>query len=248
MTRYLRRVKETLTYIFGENENDWLLIDPNTAHLLQGRCPGLSSEDRAFVQMRMLAGEFFPAIRDYNIRTQIFERLCTIKHVFISIHTSLEDTKYLEPCSRILKKLLPSKCKGSLSEHYAALHSGQRNARVQTAEFTFEDGTLFVLPASWLAYRMFWLRTLRHFPVMNGQAPRRDIGKRNLWQPGLHSRWWVKLSALALDNGYRRIRPLFRDRKAADLSMIEDCVRRILPSNYYVIEQGTHVTEGGTYI
>ena len=186
----------------------------------------------------MLAGELFPAIRGDNIRTQIFERLCTIKHVIISIHTFLEDTKYLEPCSRILKKLLPSKCKGSLSEHYAALHSGQRNARVQTAEFTFEDRTLSVPPVSWLAYRMLWLCTLRHFPVMDGQAPRRDIGKRNSWQPGLQSRWWVELSALAQDNGYRRIRRLFRDRKAADVSMIEDCVRRILPSNYYVIDQG----------
>jgi hypothetical protein len=62
-----------LTYIIGENENDWLLVDPNTARLLQGRCPGLSSEDRAFIQMRMLAGELFAAIQDDYIRKQIFD-------------------------------------------------------------------------------------------------------------------------------------------------------------------------------
>src|SRR5947207_25155 len=98
MTRYLRRVKETWSLIIGENENYRLLIDPNTVHLLQGRCPGLSSEDRAFVQMRMLSGELFPAIKADDIRSQIFNRLCSIKHIIISIHTFQEDTKYLEPC------------------------------------------------------------------------------------------------------------------------------------------------------
>ncbi|KAH8800830.1 hypothetical protein F5884DRAFT_862755 [Xylogone sp. PMI_703] len=51
MTRCLRRVKETLVYIIGENEQDWLLIDPNTVHLIEGRCPGLSLEDRRFCKV-----------------------------------------------------------------------------------------------------------------------------------------------------------------------------------------------------
>ncbi|KAF4630047.1 hypothetical protein G7Y89_g8099 [Cudoniella acicularis] len=81
---------------------------------------------------------------------------------------SCEDTKYLEPYIRILKKVLPGK-----------------------------------------TYRVLWLLTLRHFPEIDGQAPRKDI---------------------ALGNGYKRIRKLYRDRKAADSSEIEDCVRRIRPS------------------
>jgi hypothetical protein len=237
MTRYLRRVKATMTYIIGENENDWLLIDANTAFLLQGLCPGLSLKDRAFVQMRMLSRELFPAIQDDNIRSQILERLCSIKHVITTIHTFLEDTKYLEPCTRILKKLLPGKSKGSLSQYFNALHSGQPNVKVQITEFTLEDRTLSGSHASWLLYRMLWLFTLRHFPVMDGQAPRKDIGKQNTWRPGLEFRWWVELSALALNNGYRRIRQLYRDRKAADISVIEECVQRILPSNYYKVDQ-----------
>jgi hypothetical protein len=57
-------VKAMLTYIIGENENDWLLFDANTTYILQGPCPGLSLEDRAFFQMRIIAGELFPTIRD----------------------------------------------------------------------------------------------------------------------------------------------------------------------------------------
>lgn len=187
--------------------------------------------------MRMLARELFPAIRDDNIRSQILERLCSIKHVIITIHTFLEDTKYLEPCTRILKKLLPRKSKGSLSQYFNALHSGQPNVKVQTTEFSLEDRTFSGSHASWVAYRVLWLLTLRHFPVMDGQAPRKDIGKQNTWQPGLQYQWWVELSALAIDNGYKRIRLLYRDHKAADISIIEDCVRRLRPSNYYKIDQ-----------
>ena len=78
MTRYLRRVKATLTRFIGENENDWLLIDANTVFLIQGRCPGLSSEDRAHIHSRMEARELFPAIQDDNIRSQLLEDICSI--------------------------------------------------------------------------------------------------------------------------------------------------------------------------
>lgn len=63
----------------------------------------------------MLSRELLPAIQDDNIRSQILERLCLIKHVITTIYTFLEDMKYLKPCIRILKKLLPGKSKGSLS-------------------------------------------------------------------------------------------------------------------------------------
>jgi len=230
MTRYLRRVKATMAYIIGENENDWLLIDANTAFLLQGLCPGLSLEDRAFVQMRMLSRELFPAIQGDNIRSQILERICSIKYVIITIHTFLEDTKYLEPCTRILKKALPGKSKGSLSQYFNALHNGQPNVKVQTTESAFDDRTFSSSHASWVAYRVLWLLTLRHFPEMDGQAPRKDIGKRGTRKPGLQPQWWIELSALAFGNGYRRIRQLYRDLKAADSSEIEDLLRRIRPS------------------
>ncbi|KAH8792221.1 hypothetical protein F5882DRAFT_290887, partial [Hyaloscypha sp. PMI_1271] len=230
MTRYLRRVKATMVYIIGENENDWFLIDANTAFLLQGLCPGLSLEDRAFVQMRMLSRELFPAIQDDNIRSQILERICSIKYVIITIYTFLEDTKYLEPCTRILKKVLPGKSKGSLSQYFNALYTGQPNVKVQTTESTSDDRTFSSSYASWVAYRVLWLLALRHFPEMDGQAPRKDIGKRVTRKPGLQPQWWIELSALALGNRYRRIRKLYRDLKAADSSEIEDCVRRIRPS------------------
>lgn len=240
MTRYLRRVKEMWTSIIGENDGKRLLIDPNTVYLLQGRCPGLSSEDRAFVTWEYSQATYSlrskPRTTDQRSSTA-YVRL--MKHVIVSIRTLLEDTKYLEPCTRVLKTLLLSKSKGSLSHHFSALHSGQPNVRVQTSEFASEDRTLSSgSQASWVSYRQLWLFALHHFPVMDGQAPRKDIGKQDTWRPRLESRWWVKLSSLALQNGYRRIHQMYRDRKAADMSTTEGCVWRILPPRLYNVDEG----------
>jgi len=236
MTRYLRRIKNTWTQIVGDEEADQLRLDANTIAILQGRCPSQSSADRAHVQIRMIAGDVLPAVTADDQRSRIFDRVCSIGHVIPSIHTFLEDTKYLEPPARILKELLPGKCKGSLSQHFSALHSGQTKVKVQTSEFTFEDRTLPSGRSSWLSYRQLWLFALRHFPVMDGQSPRRDKTKQSTLHKGRQPRRWYELWSLASENGYRRIRRLYRDRTAADAEAIEDCVRNILPSKYYTID------------
>lgn len=118
------------------------LPDLNTAYLLQSRCPDMSFEDRAFVQMRMLSGELFSIIKGDDTRRQIFDIICSIKSSIISMYTFIQDTKHLEPCARILKKLLPGKCKGSLSQHFQVLHSGQSTIKTQISEFDFQEQEL----------------------------------------------------------------------------------------------------------
>lgn len=88
----------------------------------------------------------------------------------------------------------------------------------------------------WLSYRQLFLFSLRHFPVMDGQAPRKDTTKQSSPHPRIEQRRWHELSSLASDSGYRGLRRKYRDRKAADAKAIEDCVRSILPSKYYQID------------
>lgn len=171
MTRYLRRINKTWTQVIGDKEADQLRLDANTVAILQGRCPMLSLEDRAHVQNRMLAGDIFPAVKADDQRSQIFDRSCAIEHVIPSIHTFLENTKYLEPPARILKQLLPGKCKGSMSQHFNALHGGQVKVKVQTSEFTFEDRTSSSGRSSWLSYRQLWLFALVTFPSWTASRP-----------------------------------------------------------------------------
>ena len=69
------------------------------------------------------------------------------------IYTFLEDTKYLELPARILKELLPGKYKGSISQYFSALYSGQTKVKVQTSKYHFEDRTLLSGRSLWLSYR-----------------------------------------------------------------------------------------------
>ena len=123
-----------------------------------------------------------------------------------------------------------------MSQHFSALHNGQTEVKVQMSEFTFEDRVLPSGRSSWLSYRQLWLFALRHFPVMDGQSPRRDKTKQSTLHEGRQPRRWYELCSLASENGYRRIRRLYRDRTAADAKAIEDWVRNILPSKYYAID------------
>ena len=152
------------------------------------------------------------------------------------IYTCIEDSKWLEPGVRILKELLPNNGKGSMLQQFRALHNGQANMKVQTSEFTSEDRTLLSGNSFSLSYRQVFLFSLRHFPAMDGQAPRKDVAKQSSPHPGIQQRWWHELSSLASESGYRGLRRKYPDRKAADAKAIEDYVRSILPSKYYQID------------
>jgi hypothetical protein len=236
LTRCLRRVNNAWTRIVGNKKDDQLRLDANTVAILRGRCPFGSTEDRAFVQMRMLAGDIFPAIKTDGQRSAIFDRICSIEYVIPSIHFVVENTKYLEPGARILKELLPNKSKGSISQQFRARHNGQASMKVQISEFVFEDRILPSGDSYWSSYRQVWLAALRHFPVMDGQAPRKDTAQQSSSDSGIEQRWWHELSSLASESGYRGLRRKYSDRKAADAKTIEDCVRTILPLKYYQID------------
>src|SRR6266536_4374552 len=92
--------------------------------------------------MRILLDKLFPAIKDDNIRLQIFNHLYSIKNNIISIYIFIQDTKYVESYTRILKQLLPSKYKNSLSQHFQALYNRQTTIKIQTSEFKFQERKL----------------------------------------------------------------------------------------------------------
>lgn len=187
--------------------------------------------------MRMLADDILPVLTADDQRTLILERLRSIEYVIPSLHTFLEDTKYLEPCVKILKAILPEKCRRSLSQHFQVLHSSQTGMRIQKSEFAFEDRPASSsLPSSWASYRQLWLFALRHFPVMGGQAPRKTNAKESAESTGMQQRWWHELSALAAKLGYRRVRWRYHDLRAADAQAIGDCMRGLLPEKYYRID------------
>lgn len=92
--------------------------------------------------MRMLVDDIFPVIKTNDHRSVIFDRICSIEYVILSIYFVVENTKYLKFDVRILKKLLSNKSKDSISQQFRALHNEQASMKIQISEFAFENRTL----------------------------------------------------------------------------------------------------------
>jgi hypothetical protein len=117
---------------------------------------------------------------------------------------------------------------------------------VQTSEFTFEERPASSASySSWASYRQLVLLASRHFPYMDGTPPRIDErGKRRL-ELGNQDSWWYEISDFASRLGYRSIVQRFPDYKAANVSIIKDCLRRTQPPRYYRTDPGNdgHVVQ-----
>ena len=87
--------------------------DFRTAQLLQCRCPGLDQTDAKFVTEQMSQRNLFPNIDDVPTRTRIQESLLRVPCLIPSLATFFEDTKWLEPVAKVIRKLLPPSCKES---------------------------------------------------------------------------------------------------------------------------------------
>jgi len=251
MARYLSRVKQTWGFITGEREYHQNRLDANTVYILQGRCPFRSLDDRAYVEARLLKGDIFPAVGSPDLQKSLLERILSVEHTIPSIYTFFEETKCLEPGARILKSILPTKCKGSLAQAFQALHNRQARLKEQTGTFLYRHRTLSTgSEVEWLSYRQLWLFPLRHFPT-----PRKDSGKwkrvsdvigkrkRDDDRQGVHSseaassgfrrQWLRELASLASANGYRRIQQADLEPGSADAIMAKDFLLNARPPKYY---------------
>jgi hypothetical protein len=250
MTNALRQICLTWTTILGESQFHQNVLDANTVHILQGRCPFRSLGDRAYLDAEMRKHSLLPGVSP-AFRTEVYQRILLVQHSIPTIYTFLENTKILEPCARILQSLLPAGCKGSLAQDYRALHNGQTRFKEQVSAFLYEYRAMGTgAEVEWFSYRQLWLLLLRHFPF-----PRKDTGKwktqarctgkrkhelngrdeqgSTVTQYAIREQWVRELAMLASANGYRQIRKASSETKSADAVMIEDFLIKIRPPTFY---------------
>ncbi|KAI9732138.1 MAG: hypothetical protein M1834_004234 [Cirrosporium novae-zelandiae] len=178
---------EELAHYLYHIENDWTLIiedlanyhiDFQTVEYLQGLSPHWSTEDRSTIERYFLQNIVFSGVTNPNDRQRLQARVLSIPNIIPSLHTFLEDTKYLEPCSKILKSLLPVSTKKislrkGFSQHYFPPPS--RETRVYTSE---QDVVTYCSQADhgfMSGYRQLFLFSMRHFPSLSDLGPRKDV-------------------------------------------------------------------------
>ena len=122
-------------------------------------------------------------IVDPEIRLSILDKINQIDYLIPSLHTFLEDTKWLEPCAKILQQLFP-KAKGHKSSIRRSLFNCYTGVQQKDNTFRVEQRNLSFIeqsgPESYTiesGYRQLWLFAWRNFPELSAILPRKDVGK-----------------------------------------------------------------------
>jgi Protein of unknown function (DUF3723) len=187
-------------------------LDSRTVELLEGRSPHCSTADLRYVNSCFESKQLFVSVVDSAIREQIRARVCAIKTIIPSLRTFQEDTIWLEPCWKILRKLLPPKTKGTLRKELRRSYSRPKNRhlRVQTTESTVDMRSAVDGSGFWFAYRQLFLCSQRYFPYMTEIRPRKGRAKAEgeLKDCGILLKsdvCWNRLAKLALELGFSNI-------------------------------------------
>ena len=234
MEHYLDQIKSTWDYITGGESQLCSATDISTVAALEGRCPA-DPNDRAFIESRRV--DLFPNIQDAGQRAMVWQRILAINRLIPSLHTFLEDTKYLEVCAKVVKQLLPVRFASTVREAFAQLHNGQTSVQIQTKEHTKETRIENTSDdAHFNAYRQLWLFAMRHFAHMIGHPPRTENPRSGTQTCGLENFWWHSLTDIAKMCGYQHVRSKFTSLGDADLKMTEDFVRHVRPMAVYRLE------------
>lgn len=125
LTSYLKLTRVTWQHILS-NSSLYSFLDAKTVTSLQDRCLFYSSEDLILVETQLLRREIFSCVRFDDHRISILRRLSELKYLISIIHTFLEDTKYIEPCAKIMKSLLSHDFKDSIHQEFVQQHDERR--------------------------------------------------------------------------------------------------------------------------
>ena len=155
-------------------ENDALYqnLDYQTVEALQMRNPNQYPEDREFITGAMRQHRIFRLITDASCRRLLLARLLQIDYEIPSIHTFLEDTKWLEPCSNIVRKHLFPKAKGSSYSFLYRNFDFSKGIKFQNRSLEWETLRADRKASFTIAYRQIFMYAWRYFPELSDMLPR----------------------------------------------------------------------------
>jgi hypothetical protein len=180
-------------------------LDSGSVQTLQLHAPACSSYDRSFIITQFDEVKVFRAAT-YQDREIILGRLLLVSGRVPSLFTFLEDTKYLEPCAKAMRILVPLtgpevSIRSTMRHHYVEA-VGTSVGHIEYAEQTYNDTHIFEGFSYSTAYRQVWLYTLRYFPELTGSKPRLDGRKSHHKQYGRRDDVWTGLALLAARMGF----------------------------------------------
>jgi len=199
--------------------------------------PNLSLHDKAQIEGLISSREIFPAIVDSAARHRILQELLQIEGRIPSLFTFFEDTKYLETWVKAVRKLIPTKFKGTIKQalRKTYMNSGKREhvkIDVQVWESRFKSIHGSQETRLEVGYLQLWLFAMRHFPYLTGTTPKKDRGNPKP-EVELREGLWHEFGALALRLGFQSRETMELERQEPIERMVHSFLRRALPYDLY---------------
>jgi hypothetical protein len=173
--------------------------------LIEGRSPYYSRDDRTFLVDKYDSGELFPYLPNPARAHALTHLLDFHDHLLIpSLKTFLEDTKWLETSSKVLKQLVPQS-KGTLRRSFWNYFSPPVEGAVsmQKPDGNFEERASNSEDAFWLCYAQLHCFAQREFPSMCELRPRKDKRISSAVSLTRNSvQCWAELAATAIRIGF----------------------------------------------
>ncbi|KAL4927710.1 uncharacterized protein BDV17DRAFT_265629 [Aspergillus undulatus] len=167
--------------ILGHNTASMLKLDPETIDKLQGRAPGVSSQDATEVEGLVLSGAVFPKF-SLSERTDIWGRLKEHNGLIWSLNSFFQDMWYLEACANCMKRLVvPSRDHPTIRSSFMRIYDPDHSSNeypVQTTETTAPLRPCSQLARAELGYRQLWLYAQRHYPKIPRESEDENLTTR----------------------------------------------------------------------
>jgi hypothetical protein len=205
LIHYLTHVFDIWSSILGELAEPSLL-DSTTVYTLQLMVPEVSTVDKSRIKAAMESKSIFLNVKHLGSRAGLLDNITRVPGRIPSLFTFFEDTKYLEPCSAILRTLLPDKANRSLTTEfhgrYIISRENQGSTEIETSDSSWTKKSVEPELSWYFSYLQLWLFAMRHFPFMHNLNPRKDPGQPKP-QYKIREDFLATFSQLAFRLGFR---------------------------------------------
>ncbi|KAL8789533.1 MAG: hypothetical protein Q9213_001146 [Squamulea squamosa] len=184
----------------------------------------------------MHENNLFPKITDVTTRTRILQKLLEVSTLVPLLSTFFEDTKWLEPVAKIIRKLLPTRYKKSnrfaMYQKYTGSKCKAGIIHIQGRRQWHTEARLDMHQME-CGYRQLCIFAWRHFPELIGIAPHKNKGtaKPKIQQINKHS--WRRLGRLAQGLGFDSEEISALANKNPDLGMAIAFLKQARPPEFY---------------
>ena len=205
------------------------------------RAPRLSVQDRVFITQMMHEESIFAGIKNATTRAEILCRILNIGHLIPSLHTFIEDTKWLEPCAKVLRTVFGVAGRGSIDQAIRANYEGSEHSTVYlilNRDLTLTKRQGSIVHAINFGIKQLWMFAWRCFPELSGVLPRKDAGERKPFPKAVNQECWRRFSQAAADLGFTSASLKKMQCQDPDTRMVRQFIGEARPDEFYDISDG----------